>query len=72
LEYNHIINIFYEDGTLKDYERGHFYYCDFAPNETKETHLVYAVDEDKIENAYINFEQSGTTSFIGYYIKVTK
>jgi len=55
-----------------DYERGHFYFCDFAPNETKETHLIYAVDEDKIDNAYINFDQSGTTSFVGSYIKVTK
>jgi len=55
-----------------DYEGGHFYFCDFAPSETKETHLIYAVDEDKIDNAYINFEQSGTTSFVGRYIKVTK
>ena len=55
-----------------DYEGGHFYFCDFAPNETKETHLIYAVDEDKIDNAYINFDQSGTTSFVGSYIKVTK
>ncbi|WP_346889342.1 hypothetical protein [Clostridium sp. UBA1056] len=55
-----------------DYEGGHFYFCDFEPNETKETHLIYAVDEGKIDNAYINFEQSGTTSFVGRYIKVTK
>lgn len=55
-----------------DYEGRHFFFSDFAPNETKETHLIYAVDEDKIDDAYINFEQSGTSSFVGSYIKVTK
>ncbi|HBA05336.1 MAG TPA: hypothetical protein DCW51_16135 [Clostridium sp.] len=55
-----------------DYEGKGFFFSDFSPNETKETHLVYAVDEDKIDNAYIRFEQSGTTSFVGNYIKVTK
>ncbi len=55
-----------------DYEGKSFFFTDFSPNETKETHLVYAVDEDKIDNAYIRFEQSGTTSFVGNYIKVTK
>jgi len=55
-----------------DYEGKSFFFSDFSPNETKETHLVYAVDEDKIDNAYIRFEQSGTTSFVGNYIKVTK
>ncbi|WP_346940298.1 hypothetical protein [uncultured Clostridium sp.] len=55
-----------------DYEGKHFYFCDFEPNETKEVHLIYAVDEDQIDNAYIKFEQSGTTSFVGSYIKVTK
>ncbi|WP_346878529.1 hypothetical protein [Clostridium sp. UBA7791] len=55
-----------------DYEGKSFLFSDFSPNETKETHLVYAVDEDKIDNAYIRFEQSGTTSFVGNYIKVTK
>lgn len=55
-----------------DYEGKHFYFCDFAPNEIKEVHLVYAVDEDQIDNAYIRFEQSGTTAYVGSYIKVTK
>lgn len=55
-----------------DYEGRHFFFSDFAPNETKETHLIYAVDEDKIDDAYINFEQSGTSSFVESYIKVTK
>lgn len=55
-----------------DYEGRYFFFSDFAPNETKETHLIYAVDEDKIDDAYINFEQSGTSSFVGSYIKVTK
>ncbi len=55
-----------------DYEGKHFYFCDFAPNETKEVHLVYAVDEDQIDNAYIHFNQSGDSAIIGNYIKVTK
>jgi hypothetical protein len=55
-----------------DYAGGHFYFCDFAPNETKEVHLVYAVDEDQIDNAYIHFNQSGDSAIIGNYIKVTK
>lgn len=55
-----------------DYEGRHFFFSDFAPNETKETHLIYAVDEDKIDDVYINFEQNGTSSFVGSYIKVTK
>ncbi|GEM_PF-229178 len=55
-----------------DYQGGHFYFCDFAPNETKETHLIYAVDEDLINDLYINFDNSGNGESIGNYIKITK
>ncbi|MPM63559.1 hypothetical protein SDC9_110439 [bioreactor metagenome] len=55
-----------------DYEGKNFYFCDFAPNEIKEVYLVYAVDEDQIDNAYIKFNQSGNAACVGSYIKMTK
>lgn len=61
-----------------DYEGRSFYFCDFAPNETKEIHLLYPVDEDHIDDAYISFNlkgyglSSGSTTPVENYIKISK
>jgi hypothetical protein len=61
-----------------DYTGTHFFYCDFEPNETKEVHLIYLLDEDHLDDAY--FTQRGMSSgpsngndvinFFGSYIKI--
>lgn len=55
-----------------DYEGRHFFFCDFSPNEVKEIHLIYPIDAENADNAYINFNQSGNGSVIGGYVKLTK
>lgn len=61
-----------------DYTGGMFYFCDLAPNETKEVHLIYLLDEDYLEDAYIT--QKGMSTYFydggdpiynfGYYFKI--
>lgn len=56
-----------------DYLGSHFFFCDLAPNETKEVHLIFLIDEDHIEDAYITQEGmsivNGVNKF-GYYFKI--
>ena len=40
-----------------DYSGSHFFFCDFEPNETKEVHLIYLLDDDHLDDAY--FTQRG-------------
>lgn len=58
-----------------DYSGKEFYYCDFKPGEEKVIHLCYAIDEDLIENSYIDFNLAGYTEegvITSKYIKITK
>ncbi|WP_346931076.1 hypothetical protein [Clostridium sp.] len=60
-----------------DYTGTHFFFCDFEPNETKEVHLIYLLDEDHLDDAY--FTQRGMSSYgdgtnvtnvFGSYVKI--
>ncbi|MEW9080864.1 DUF4367 domain-containing protein [Terrisporobacter glycolicus] len=61
-----------------DYSGTHFFFCDFEPNETKEVHLIYLLDDDHIDDAY--FTQRGMSSgsnngnglinIFGSYVKI--
>lgn len=62
-----------------DYTGTHFFYCDFEPNETKEVHLIYLLDDDHLDDAYFSFNQSGCCSYnngngvinvFGNYVKI--
>lgn len=60
-----------------DYTGKSFFFCDLAPQETKEVHLIYLIDEDQLENAYIT--EKGMSIILnggnpiynfGYYFKI--
>lgn len=62
-----------------DYSGTHFFFCDFEPNETKEVHLIYLLDDDHLDDAYFSFNQSGCSSYdigngvinvFGNYVKI--
>lgn len=62
-----------------DYSGTHFFFCDFEPNETKEVHLIYLLDDDHLDDAYFSFNQSGCASYdigngvinvFGNYVKI--
>lgn len=61
----------YFDGS--DYSGNHFFFCDLAPNETKEVHLIYLIDADHIDDAYVTqrgMTVNGNVNSFGYYFKV--
>ena len=41
------------------YEGKHFFFSDFAANETKEVQLIYVIDEDYLDDAYVGFNLAG-------------
>lgn len=60
-----------------DYSGTHFFFCDFEPNETKEVHLIYLLDDDHLDDAYLT--QMGMSSYdlgngvinvFGNYVKI--
>ncbi len=56
-----------------DYSGNKFFYCDLAPNETKEINLIYLLDEDHIDNAYFTQRgrrQRGNDNIFVYYFKM--
>jgi hypothetical protein len=60
-----------------DYSGSNFFYCDFKPNETKEVHLIYLLDDDHLDDAYITQRGMSTygngSDFInvfGGYVKI--
>jgi len=60
-----------------DYSGTHFFFCDFEPNETKEVHLIYLLDEDHLDDAYftqrgmsISGNENGLTNIFGSYVKI--
>ncbi|EQB88779.1 hypothetical protein J2Z44_003780 [Clostridium punense] len=60
-----------------DYPGGHFFFCDLKPNETKQVHLIYLLDEDYLDYAYISDKgmsiQGNGNEYInnfGSYVKI--
>lgn len=60
-----------------DYPGTHFFFCDFEPNEAKEVHLIYLLDEDHLDDAYftqmgmsISGNENGLTNIFGSYVKI--
>jgi len=60
-----------------DYSGTHFFYCDFEPNEAKEVHLIYLLDDDHLDDAYftqrgmsISGNENGLTNIFGSYVKI--
>ncbi|WP_346889930.1 DUF4367 domain-containing protein [Clostridium sp. UBA1056] len=60
-----------------DYPGGHFFFCDFEPNETKEVHLMYLLDDDHLDDAYftqrgmsISGDENGFINIFGDYVKI--
>ncbi len=55
-------------------EPQHFFFMDLKAGETREVHLLYAVDEDRIDTGYLTFNLGGYYSREGctdQYLKIT-
>ncbi|MEG3041692.1 MAG: DUF4367 domain-containing protein [Clostridium sp.] len=37
-----------------DYKGSYYFFCDLEPNETREVHLIYLLDEDHLDDAYFS------------------
>ena len=60
-----------------DYPETHLFFCNFEPNETKEVHLIYLLDDDHLDDAYftqrrmsISADGNDLTNVFGYYVKI--